>query len=131
MASTTATVARVTTIFLCPRCRAILGSALRNDAQGTFACPTCGARFVPDSTCDYCPKQPAGQRACLEAEAFIREWWSSIDIPDPAKQHAHLKDTAALATGEGDGSGTPLTGLFRSLAAAKGSCTSHPGASVT
>jgi hypothetical protein len=53
-------------------------------------------------------------------EAFLRDWWSIAEIPDPVQHQTRLADAAALAAGKGDGSGTELTGLFRTLAAAKG-----------
>jgi len=110
----------MTSIFLCARCRAILGNNLQQDEHGTFVCHTCRARFIPDGSCDYCRAQPVGRRPCLEVEAFLREWWSVADFPDPARHHADLVEIAGLAIGEGDRSGTVLTGLFRSLATAKG-----------
>lgn len=109
----------MTTIFLCPRCRAILGNQVEHDDQGVAACQTCGSRFIPDP-CDYCSGKPPGQRPCLEAEAFFREWWSAFDIPDLPKHRAQLLQACKLVTGEDRHTGTILTGLFRSLAATKG-----------
>lgn len=107
------------TIFLCPRCRAILGNQVEHDDQDVAACETCGSRFIPDP-CDYCSAKPPGQRPCLEVEAFLREWWSVVDIPDLPKHRAQLLQASKLVTGEDRHMGTVLTGLFQSLAAAKG-----------
>ncbi|MCA1709785.1 MAG: phospholipase D-like domain-containing protein [Actinobacteria bacterium] len=109
----------MTIIFLCPRCRAILGHRVAHDDQGVAACRICGSRFIPDP-CDYCNGRPPGQRPCLEVEAFLRQWWSAFDIPNLPKHRAQLLDACELVTGEDRHTGTVLTGLFRSLAAAKG-----------
>jgi hypothetical protein len=106
------------TIFLCPRCRAIL-SDVRNEPDQTFTCTVCRAQFEPDSTSSYCPTQPVGQRGCHEIQAYLREWWSTAEIPDVSAQQTRLARAAAMATGK-DNSGTPLTGLFSALASAKG-----------
>jgi hypothetical protein len=107
------------TIFLCPRCRAILGNQVESDDQGVAACQTCGSRLIPDP-CDYCNGKPPGQRPCLEVEAFLRDWWSVVDIPDLPKHRAQLLTASKLVTGEDRHMGSVLTGLFQSLAAAKG-----------
>jgi hypothetical protein len=53
-------------------------------------------------------------------DAFLREWWSAVDIPALPEHQARLLKAWELVTGEDHHTGTVLTGLFRSLAAAKG-----------
>jgi PLD-like domain len=110
----------MTTIFLCPRCRAILGNPVESDDQGVATCQTCRSRFIPDPSCDYCNGKPPGQRPCLEVEAFLREWWSAVEIPDVLCHYGLLLEASKQVTREVDYMGNVLTGLFQSLAEAKG-----------
>lgn len=109
----------MTTIFLCPRCRAMLGTRLHQDEDGTFVCPTCRARIIPDRTCTYCPTRPVGDRGCLEVETFLREWSGAAELPQIDAHHEKLRNAVGIF-GDWKDPTVGVDKLFDALAEAKG-----------
>src|SRR5438093_7880820 len=85
------------TMYLCPRCRGIMGSYVPHDDDGIAYCPVCRTKFLPHSGCGYCKERG------YDVYTWLDEWWNRVQFDEPVIETHRRALIEAVAPVSGPG----------------------------